>query len=74
MPRPYPQEFREDVIRVARNRESGVPIRDIAVDFGISESCLTNWLAAADVEDGIKPGVTAAENAELRDAKGSPRV
>ena len=43
MPRPYPQEFREDVIRVARNRESGVRIRDIAVDFGISESWLTNW-------------------------------
>jgi transposase len=69
MPRPYPREFREDVIRVARNRESGVRIRDIASDFGISGLCLTNWLAAADVEDGIKPGVTAAENAELRDAK-----
>jgi len=69
MPRPYPREFREDVIRVARNREPGVRIKDIAKDFGISESCLTNWLTAADVEDGIKPGVTAAENADLRDAK-----
>jgi transposase len=57
------------VIRVARNREPGVRIKDIAKDFGISESCLTNWLTAADVEDGIKPGVTAAENADLRDAK-----
>jgi transposase-like protein len=69
MPRPYPQEFREDVIRVARNREPDVRIKDIAKDFGISESCLTNWLSAADVEDGIKPGTTAAENAELRAAK-----
>jgi transposase len=68
-PGPYPREFREDVIRVARNREPGVRIKDIAKDFGISESCLTNWLTAADVEDGIKPGVTAAENADLRDAK-----
>jgi transposase len=57
------------VIRVARNREPGVRLKDIAADFGISESCLVNWLAAADVEDGIKPGSTAAENAELRDAK-----
>ena len=69
MPRPFPREFREDVIRVARNREPNVRIKDIAKDFGISESCLTNWLAAADVEDGIKPGTTGAENAELREAK-----
>jgi transposase len=69
MPRPYPREFREDVIRVARSRESGVRLRDIAADFGISESCLVNWLKAADVEDGVKPGTTAAEHAELRDAK-----
>jgi transposase len=57
------------VIRVARNREPGVRIKDIAADLGISESCLTNWLTAADVEDGFKSGVTAVENAELRDAR-----
>jgi transposase-like protein len=69
MPRPYPREFREDVIRVARSRDSDVRLKDVAADLGISESCLVNWLKAADVEDGIKPGTTAAENAELRDAK-----
>ena len=69
MPRPYPREFREDVIRVARNRGPDVRVKDVAADFGISESCLTNWLAQADVEDGIKAGTTAAENAELRAAK-----
>src|SRR5918993_3462921 len=69
MPRPYPREFREDVVRVARGREPGVRVKDIAADFGISESCLTSLLAAADVEDGVKPGVTASENAELRAAK-----
>jgi transposase-like protein len=69
MPRPYPREFREDVIRVARNREPGVRIKDVAADFGISEGCLTNWLSRADVEDGIKPGTMSAENAELRAAK-----
>ena len=69
MPKPYPREFREDVIRVARNREPDVQLKTIAADLGISESCLNNWLRAADVEDGLKPGTTAAENAELRDAK-----
>ena len=69
LPKPYPREFREDVIRVARNREPDVLLKDIAADFGISESCLANWLKAADVEDGIKPGTTGADNEELKAAK-----
>lgn len=69
MPKPFPREFREDVIRVARNREPGVRIKDIATDFGISESCLQNWLTQADRDDGIRSGPTTddqAENRELR--------
>jgi hypothetical protein len=42
VPRPYPREFRADAIRVARNREPGVRIKDVAADFRISESCLQN--------------------------------
>ncbi len=69
MPKPYPREFREDVIRVARSREPGVHLKDVAADFGISESCLNNWLKRADVEDGIRPGVTEAEHAENRELR-----
>ena len=69
VPKPYPKEFRDDVVRVARNREPGVHLKQIAADFGISESCLTNWMKTADVEDGKKPGTTSTENAELREAR-----
>ena len=69
MPRPYPREFREDVVRVARKRGPGVRIKDIAADFGISESCLHRWLALDDVELGKRPGVTASESAELRELR-----
>jgi transposase-like protein len=69
VPKPYPREFREDVIRVARNREPGVRIKDIATDFGISESCLQNWLTQADRDDGIRSGLTTDEQADLREAK-----
>lgn len=69
MPKPYPKEFRDDVVRVARNREPGQHLRQIAADFGISESCLTNWMRKADIEDGIEPGTTASENADLREAR-----
>lgn len=68
VPKPYPKEFREDVIRVARNREPGVHLKQIAADFGISESCLNNWLAKADREDGVRLGDPAqpASERELR--------
>jgi transposase len=34
--RPYPREFRDDVVRVARNnRDDGVTIEQIAADFGV---------------------------------------
>lgn len=69
MPKPYPQEFRDDVVRVARDREPGVLLKQIAADFGISESCLTNWLAKADVQDGVRPATTTAEDGALRAAK-----
>jgi transposase len=69
VPKPYPKEFRDDVVRVARNREPGVHLKQIAADFGISESCLTNWMKTADVEDDVKPGTTAADNAENRELK-----
>lgn len=69
MPKPFPREFREDVVQVARNRKPGQQLKQIAADFGISESCLANWIKAADVEDGRRPGVTAEQNAELREAR-----
>ena len=41
----HPKEFRDDVVAVARRGEA--PIAQIAKDFGISDSCLRNWLHAA---------------------------
>ncbi len=66
MPKPHPKEFRDDVIAVARRGEA--PLSKIAKDFGISESCLRNWVHAADVEDGRRDGPTRSESAELREA------
>jgi transposase-like protein len=54
----HPEEFRDDVVNLARNRQPGQHLKQIAADFGISESCLTNWMKIADVEDGVKPGTT----------------
>jgi transposase len=69
VPKPYPEEFREDVIRVARNRPEGVTLEQVAADFGVHPMTLSKWLRVAGVEDGGKPGVTRAEQAELREAR-----
>jgi transposase len=55
------------VVAVACNGES--PLTQIAKDFGICEACLHRCLKLADVEDDVRPGVTVAEAAELRDAR-----
>jgi hypothetical protein len=41
-------------------------IKDVAAGSGMSESCLQNWLTQADRDDGIRPGPTSVDNAELR--------
>ncbi len=72
MPRPHPKEFRADVVAIARRGDA--PVSQIAKDFGISDSCLRNWLHAADVEDGNRPGVSVSESAELRDLRRRNRL
>ena len=69
MPKPYPSEFRDDVVRVARNREPGVTIEQIARDFGVHPMTLQKWMRRADIDEGVKPGVTRTDSAELREAK-----
>ncbi|TCL80547.1 transposase [Curtobacterium sp. PhB142] len=71
MVKAYPEEFRRDVIAVARKGETSV--RQVAKDFGVSESCLARWLRLADRDDGIRvaasPSAKFVEQAELRDAQ-----
>jgi transposase len=72
MPKAFPREFRDDVVRVARRGDG--PVAQIAKDFGISESCLHRWLQQADIDEGVRGGVTTAESAELREVKKRNRV
>ena len=68
MPKPYPSEFRDDVVRVARNHEPGVTIEQAARDFGVHPMTLRKWLRSADVEEGARPGQARSEASELREA------
>jgi transposase-like protein len=41
------------------------PVAEIAKDLGISESCLRNWMSQADINEGLKEGLTSDERTEL---------
>ena len=69
MPKPYPREFRDDVVRVARNRDDGVTVEQIARDFGVHPMTFFKWLRQADIDAGTKPGTTSSESSELRQAR-----
>lgn len=72
MPKAFPLEFRRDVVAVARKGDA--TLSQIALDFGISESCLHRWLKLADIEEGVRPGVTSVESGEARELKRRVRV
>lgn len=63
MPRPYPPEFRQRAVELARLREK--PFAKIAEDLGIAESCLRNWVKQAEIDDGHRGGLVTDERAEL---------
>ncbi|GAB2584933.1 IS3 family transposase [Paractinoplanes abujensis] len=69
MPKPYPREFRDDVVRVAREREPGVTVEQIAKDFGVHPMTLFKWLRQAGIDEGAEPAVSRSEFAELREAR-----
>ena len=72
MPKAFPEEFRRDVVAVALRRQA--PMSQIAKDFGISESCLHRWVNRAEIEDGVREGLTLAEEAEIRELRKRNRL
>ena len=70
--RACPEEFRRDVVEIARN--SREPRKKIAGDVGISPTTLSNWLKADDVENGNRDGVTRDQAEELRQLRRRNRL
>jgi transposase-like protein len=68
MPKAFPMEFREDVVRVYKNSDASMA--QVAKDFGISPSCLKRWLAIEERNSARSSGSTspANESDALREA------
>ena len=63
MPKKFPIEFRRDVVAVARRGD--LSINEVASDFDISPESVRRWMRQADIDDGVKDGLTTAEQSEL---------
>lgn len=65
MPRPYPKEFRQGAIDLARRGDR--PIREVAEGLGIAESCLRRWMKQEQLDRRERDdGLTSAEREELK--------
>ncbi|WP_256792262.1 transposase [Terrabacter sp. Ter38] len=68
MPKAFPTEFREDVIRVFK--ETDASVAQVAKDFGISPSCLRRWLTIDERRSASAsvPARASSESDALREA------
>jgi len=72
VPAPHPPEFRRRAVELARERVK--PIAELAKDLRISESCLRNWLAQAEVDEkGSDAQLTSKEKKELAELRRDKR-
>ena len=68
VPAPHPPEFRRRAVDLARAGEQTVAV--IAKDLNISESCLRNWMAQADADEGKDTArLTSNERADLSELR-----
>jgi transposase len=63
MPKKFPPEFKRDVVTVARRGD--LTVAEVAADFDISPTSVQRWMRQADVDDGIRGGLTTSEQNEL---------
>ena len=63
MPKKFPPEFKRDVVMVARRGD--LTVAEGAADFDISVESVRRWMRQADIDDGVRDGLTTADQSEL---------
>jgi transposase-like protein len=63
VPKKFPPEFKRDVVTVARRGD--LTINEVAADFDVSPESVRRWMRQADVDAGVKDGLTSSEQSEL---------
>jgi transposase len=63
MPKKFPPEFKRDVVAVAPRGD--LTVNEVAADFDIAPESVRRWMRQADIDAGIKEGLTTAEQQEV---------
>jgi transposase len=61
---PYTPEFRREAVQLVQNTDRS--IAQVALDLGVSNQTLRNWLKQADVDAGCREGLSTDEREGLR--------
>ena len=69
---PYPPQFRAEAVKLVQ--ESGKSINQIAKDLGVSHQTLRTWVKRAEIDAGLRDGLTTAEREELRKLRRENRI
>ena len=71
-PTRYPQEVRERAVRMVfehrdEHRSQWATITSIAEKFGMSAETLRSWVRRAEIDGGLRPGLTTEERERLKE-------
>ena len=63
MPKRFPAEFKRDVVTVARRGD--LTMAEVAADFDISIESVRRWVRQCEIDEGVRDGLTSAEQVEV---------
>jgi transposase len=61
--RTFTPEFKAEVVKLCRAGDRS--IGQVARDLGLNETTVRNWVNQADIDAGVRDGVTSAERDEI---------
>ena len=61
--RKFTPEYKAEVVGLIRS--SGKTVGQVSRDLGLTETSVREWVQKAEIEEGMRPGLTAAEREEL---------